>query len=560
MTADPWSHVTFALAPGWKELPADPKRIDETAWMRWATEGYPDDDEPGGFAWMEGLVPPETRAASEAYLAMVREETPAEAEDDGSLPVPLGEVAGYLREARRLPVHVRVFGAPGPAAIAFVCRAKAPLTRVETDRLYERLVRWTGVRVNGCGSNADHVELVGDPYGTMDWGLHHTVIRQYHAHPLLVFAVARSWEALEAGLAGLDVRPLPDHPVPPPAATAVIAAPDAPPGPALAELVDAWLAVAEPAFVTFLRVKIGPATPYLDHRDGAWEYGPRGAPTARGPGALAAAIAGFRTLAREHGPPDLGSVEIPTGNLDRGHALRLYGAAIRTIAETCGIDLTPPPGHAVRPAPWASAIHPETLAVTKVAPFAPTGGLLLDKDRQGISVVTTYWRVTDGGLERVKDKRAAKALIGPWIVAYGQRTRTLPPRTTLDGTKVTFSASRYDAFEIPLSRSLVGSDPKAWVAGLGAAPPEEVPPIDEDRAPWRVELAKSGRAACRVCGQLIDAEAVRVGSPSEYEGRASFRWHHLACGAPRLRTPEKLLGFADLPADAAEEVRIALRR
>ncbi len=561
MTPDAWPHVTLPLPVTAEELPADPRKIDAPGWVRWATDGFPDDGEPGDFSWMAGLVPAETVALSNAYLAATREEAPPA--DEPGLPGILGEVAQLLRDLRRLPVEVRVLATVTPTALAFVCRSRSPVTRVETDRLYERLRRWTGMRVDGCDvSHSGRVELVGDSYATMDWGLHQAKILEYEAQPVFVFVAGDSWGAADALVAGIDVRPSADHPLPPPAATAPIAEPDAPPPAALAELTDAWLAVEPPGFVAGLFLDIGPARTFLEQQGGAWRYGRRGEAEHPGPGALAAAIADWRTLAREHGAPDLRAVQLHTGNLKRAADLELYGAAIRTVAATCGIDLTPPAGHAVRPSPWALSIHPATLAVAKVDPFAPIGGLLLDKRKEPTKVTTTYWLVTDHGLQRLKDKRAAGSQVAAWVVAHAKRTGALPPHTTIDGTAATFSASKYDVFPFQLSAALVGSDPATFVAGLGAAPPDApdaLPPADEDRAPWRVELAKSGRSTCRACGRAIDHGAVRVGSPSEFEGRASWRWHHLACGAPRLRTPEKLSGFADLPPEEAERVRVALR-
>lgn len=561
MTAQPWPHVTLTLPPGAEELPADPRKVGAPGWVRWATDGFPDDGQPRDFSWMAGLVPAETVALSNAYLAVAREQAEAaaeEAEGDPGLAFPLGEVADSLRGLRRLPVDVRVLATTLPTAVAFVCRAKSPLTHVETERLYERLRRWTGLRVDGCGGGPGRVELVGDSYGTMDWGLRHAKIVEYQDQPVFVFVAGDSWDAADALVAGLDVRPSADHPVPPPAATAPIAEPDAPPGPALLELVALWRAVEDPDFVSHLQVPFGKVDTLLGCHRGRFEYRRRGDREERGPDPVAAAVADWRTLAREHGPPDPAAVSMPIVHLRRERFLALFGAAVRAVAETCGIDLTPPPGHVVRPSPWALSIHPDTLAVAPVAPFAPLGGLLLDKNRESLKVTTTYWLMTVEGLQRLKDKRAAGSLVAAWVVAHATRTRTLPPRTTRDGTTVTFSASKYDVFTFQLSRNLVGSDPEAWIAGLGAAPPEVLPLVDEDRAPWRVELAKSGRSTCRLCGGPIDAGAVRVGSPSEFDGRASWRWHHLACGAPRLRTPGKLVGFAELPPGAAAEVRAAL--
>ncbi|MCH9688906.1 MAG: hypothetical protein K0V04_46160 [Deltaproteobacteria bacterium] len=49
-----------------------------------------------------------------------------------------------------------------------------------------------------------------------------------------------------------------------------------------------------------------------------------------------------------------------------------------------------------------------------------------------------------------------------------------------------------------------------------------------------IEIAKSGRAACRVCGKKIAKGEHRLGIEYESEYGTSYRWHHLSCAAERL--------------------------
>jgi hypothetical protein len=53
----------------------------------------------------------------------------------------------------------------------------------------------------------------------------------------------------------------------------------------------------------------------------------------------------------------------------------------------------------------------------------------------------------------------------------------------------------------------------------------------------KIEVAKSGRAACRTCRELIAKGELRLGeeAPNPYSdsGGTSFRWHHLRCAAAR---------------------------
>jgi hypothetical protein len=51
-----------------------------------------------------------------------------------------------------------------------------------------------------------------------------------------------------------------------------------------------------------------------------------------------------------------------------------------------------------------------------------------------------------------------------------------------------------------------------------------------------IEVAKSGRAACRTCKEKIGKDELRLGeaAPNQFaEGEASYRWHHLRCAAEK---------------------------
>ncbi len=65
------------------------------------------------------------------------------------------------------------------------------------------------------------------------------------------------------------------------------------------------------------------------------------------------------------------------------------------------------------------------------------------------------------------------------------------------------------------------------------APPES--PAAPAPAGHKIELSKSGRAACRSCGQAIAKGVFRFGeempNPFAEAGGASYRWHHMACAA-----------------------------
>jgi poly [ADP-ribose] polymerase len=62
-----------------------------------------------------------------------------------------------------------------------------------------------------------------------------------------------------------------------------------------------------------------------------------------------------------------------------------------------------------------------------------------------------------------------------------------------------------------------------------------------------IEVAKSGRAACRTCKNNIEKGELRFGEEFANQfstsGEPSYRWHHLACAAKKL--PVELKGALD---------------
>jgi hypothetical protein len=263
----------------------------------------------------------------------------------------------------------------------------------------------------------------------------------------------------------------------------------------------------------------------------------------------------WRESGRDYGAPDPRGVEI-NGDLERTVELALRTAVVRALIETCHLD-GPPAGTVVAPTSWGLAIDPDTLATSPVGWFVKIGSLYLDKSRENNRIVTRCFTVDADGLTPLKDKRAAQAVLTDLAIAYARRTGALPLHTTAAGVVLTYAPNRFDTFPLKLGKS-VGPDPKAFVAGLRAAPRQAPTKADEDKAPWRVEVSPSARATCSTCREKILKGDVRLGSPYTYEDHPSWRWHHLACGAARLTTAEKLLGFADLDTSTTNAVRAAI--
>mmetsp|Transcript_7797 Transcript_7797/g.13369 ORF Transcript_7797/g.13369 Transcript_7797/m.13369 type:complete len:291 (+) Transcript_7797:52-924(+) len=71
-----------------------------------------------------------------------------------------------------------------------------------------------------------------------------------------------------------------------------------------------------------------------------------------------------------------------------------------------------------------------------------------------------------------------------------------------------------------------------------------------------VELAKSGRAACRTCKSKIEKDDVRVGAQKSMGDYDTTFWYHLMCfKVPKtLSSAEELAGFQQLSADVQKQV------
>lgn len=75
--------------------------------------------------------------------------------------------------------------------------------------------------------------------------------------------------------------------------------------------------------------------------------------------------------------------------------------------------------------------------------------------------------------------------------------------------------------------------------------------------PWKVEKAKSSRAACRGCGEKIMKGSIRVGQPSYFQDHLSYKWYHLNCVKGFMDT-YSLLGLDELEAEEQSEVNAKL--
>lgn len=224
---------------------------------------------------------------------------------------------------------------------------------------------------------------------------------------------------------------------------------------------------------------------------------------------------------------------------------------------------------------WAYWINPQTLRMPRLRGRVPVGAVVLIKTRDQAAygdrmVVNTYFGLaTSDGPDDLPGKKEANAIVVGQIVAYMRRTGAYPPQTSIKkeykngNVDLSYSPGDYDSFTLRVTRDLLdGEDPLTFLNALA-------PHVDEESeapaaassgdggaaasggAGWCVEHAKSGRASCRGCREKIGKGELRLGEPSVFEGRTSYRWYHLTCGGEHVRDPSQLDGFDDL--DEAEK-------
>lgn len=442
--------VSFRLGEGWTALSSTSTKGD--AWQKWAAglRQVPGDGT-SGFDWMEGLVPPEVQAGSEALAAQIVEEAEASGDYDPEAPVGVPEeFRGYVKTAQRPRVGTWSLAiAGGPEGSIVFLFALDPLgTETTLRRQYEQILRWSGIRVDGGGTGTRFEEVCGDSYGTMDLGLHGSSIRHYEQDRLVTVGFTVKQQDVDSVL---DRLVLPKQP-------------------------------------------------------------------------------------------------------------RTFEAAPVAAAPTGTLAYDPD---------WASFIDPKTLRLERVSGFVPFGAVVMEKRREDEHVVTYYFAVEPTGLRPLDDKAAAQPLVQDLVLKLVEASGHLPLHTTLGrrfkngSLEVIYEPNRYDRFVLKLAKQDVGGrDPIAMFEALGSAPVPtfRAKPVDEDATPWKVEPAKSSRAACRACKEAIEKGGLRLGEPYDYQGSITFRWYHLACASERLRTPEKLQGFEALTEPQQHEVRQALAK
>ncbi len=228
-------------------------------------------------------------------------------------------------------------------------------------------------------------------------------------------------------------------------------------------------------------------------------------------------------------------------------------------------------------AEWAFWCNDDTFQMTKVEGRVPVGAVVIVKenldDGSGYPKVETRLSIAtaDSIGEKVGKRDITKALTD-MLIAYARRTGKLPPKVSIKKVykngkvDLAFEPSRYDKYTIGLTKDILGEAPEPFVKGLEVeeAPEDEAakvakakPQPAEGDEPWRVEPARSSRAACKTCNEKIAKGEVRIGEATDFQGNVGYRWHHVRCAGSRVHTPELLDGFNELSDGDQDAVRSA---
>lgn len=198
---------------------------------------------------------------------------------------------------------------------------------------------------------------------------------------------------------------------------------------------------------------------------------------------------------------------------------------------------------------WAYWVNPETFQMPRVNERVPLGSVVIAKERVPGQryLQIDYHRASEAGLESLDGKAAASAVLLEQMIVF-MRDRGFPPHTSVKkrlksgAVELSYSPSEYDRFTLKLTEELLGEPVQDFLDGL-----EE--PEDGVNDDWCIEAAKSGRAKCRSCSEKIAAGELRLGEKTEYEGRISYRWHHLECAQEEVRDLTKIKGYGELDDD-----------
>ena len=218
---------------------------------------------------------------------------------------------------------------------------------------------------------------------------------------------------------------------------------------------------------------------------------------------------------------------------------------------------------------WGYWINPDTFRMPRVKKSVRVGAIVLSKQKEtldtGQDITATYYGLAkDSGVEENIGKKRASEILVKQMLEYMKEKGVFPPEVSIKkifkngSVDLAYLPTNYDKFTLRFTPAVVGKNVEEFLEDLGQFQEDEQ---GADIAPskdlWKVELAASGRAKCRTCGQAIAKDLIRLGEPGMYQDHVTYKWHHLDCAGKRIswHPLEKLIGYSELSQSDKDELK-----
>lgn len=178
-------------------------------------------------------------------------------------------------------------------------------------------------------------------------------------------------------------------------------------------------------------------------------------------------------------------------------------------------------------------------------------------EKTGKFLLRNHYYAVHGSSSKKITEEEAKDILADQLHVYAGKSGRWPSTAKLDNFSGTnsVSVSFRPAKGFHLSLLLTEkheTDVKSFVESLKTS--DDIIQEAESKIIWKVEHAKSGRAACRECGEKIEKGELRIGEPSMYMEHLSYKWYHVDCAGRRSFYMEPVTGLDELSDVEKQEI------
>ncbi|MFW9995215.1 MAG: PARP-type zinc finger-containing protein, partial [Candidatus Odinarchaeota archaeon] len=155
-------------------------------------------------------------------------------------------------------------------------------------------------------------------------------------------------------------------------------------------------------------------------------------------------------------------------------------------------------------------------------------------------------------------KEEITGILSEQLVKYMREQGTWPRTTRLssyaeDGSAMISYGPEPDVnIELRITEDQIGDKLPKFLGSLKTM--EERIQEAEAHLTWRVEHAKSGRAACRACSEKIQKGELRIGEPSLFQDHVSYKWYHVDCSSRKSFFLSPVEGLEQLTPEEKKEL------